>query len=104
MFLQVAAAGKRLVAVLACVRVSVGGGHGVRRAVDRRTVPAVGRGAAVRGRVVLRHGRTPRRSGLFGAHFASAAQRFCNKPMTCSDIECYNIISGEKKKRTIFEV
>lgn len=121
-FLQIAAPGERLVAVLACVRVGVvhvgrgrRGGRGVRRRaasvvvllvllllvllvlvlmllvvllllllvtvvivviVDRGTGPAVARGAAVRGRVVLRHGRAPRRSRLFGAHLARAAQRF----------------------------
>lgn len=118
-FLQIAASGERLVAVLACVRVGVvhvgrgrRGGRGVRRRaasvvvllvllllvllvlmllvlvlvllvtvvivviVDRGTGPAVARGAAVRGRVVLRHGRAPRRSRLFGAHLARAAQRF----------------------------
>lgn len=109
-FFEVATPGKRLIAVLARVRVGVsgvggdgcgcggccggGGGRGVRRrrtvtvvaavvvltlmvvAVDRGARPAVGRGAAVRRRVVLRHGRAPRRRGLFGAHLAGATQRF----------------------------
>jgi len=102
-FFQVAASGKRLVAVLACVWVGVGGvgcgcdsgdggsgsgtGRCVRRwtavaiasVVDRGTGPAVARGAAVRRRVVLRYGRTPRRSCLFGARLARAAQCFCKK-------------------------
>lgn len=99
-FLEIAASGKRLVAVLARVRVGVvrvgcGRGHGGRGSrdrvvrgrrpvtvvtammVDRGTGPAVGGGAAVGRRVVLGHGRTPRRSGLLGAHLARAAQRFC---------------------------
>jgi len=102
-FFQVASPGKRLVAVLACVRVGVSGvrcgcnsgdgssgsgaGSGVRRrtavaiasVVDRGTGPAVARGAAVRRRVVLRHGRAPRRSCLFGARLARATQCFCGK-------------------------
>lgn len=91
MFLQVAAPRERLVAVLARVRVGVAdvgrdgsGGRDVRRRpavvtammVDRGTRPAVAGGAAVRRRVVLRHGRAPRRCGLFGARLARAAQRF----------------------------
>jgi len=44
--------------------------------VDRGTGPAVVGGAAVWRRVVLRHGRAPRRSGLFRAHLTRAAQRF----------------------------
>lgn len=107
MFFKVAAPGKRFVAVLARVRVGVvgvgrygccgggsrRGGRGVRRrrttvmvmvvvlmvmvVVERGTGPAVARGAAVRRRVILRHGRAPRRCRLFGAHLARAAQRFC---------------------------
>lgn len=117
-FLQVAAPGKRLVAVLTRVRVGFvgvgvgrrgrgcgcshrGRGRGVRgRAtvlvavavvtpvvmiavvvvvmmVDCGTGPAVARGAAVRRRVFLRHGRAPRRGGLLGAHLARAAEGFC---------------------------
>jgi len=94
-FLQVAAPRERLVAVLARVRVGgvadVGrdtgcrGGRDVRRRpavvtavmVDRcGTWPAVAGGAAVRRRVLLRHGRAPRRRGLLGARLARAAQRF----------------------------
>lgn len=100
-FFQVTASGKRLVAVLACVWVGVGGvgcgcdsgdggsgtGRCVRRwtavaiasVVDRGTGPAVARGAAVRRRVVLRYGWTPRWSCLFGARLARATQCFCKK-------------------------